>query len=74
MERKEYEKIKVQIQLRVCNVFLIWTKKYPYAFLHPETGKDICKLVLKFLDEVVSNDHLALAKQIRKHICHLVMY
>lgn len=73
MECAAYQKYKAVIQIKVCNVLLIWAKKYPAGFLHPKTGVETCDLVIAFLDNVVSLGNLTLSKQIRKNITLLVI-
>jgi hypothetical protein len=72
LSRKEFDRFRVTIQIRVCNVLLLWTKRYPAGFLHPITGVSTCNLVVKFLDEIIATDHLNLAKQIRKNVLNLL--
>lgn len=71
LSRKDFEKYRTTIQIRTCNVILIWTKKYPAGFIDPITGEEICDKVIKFLDEVVALDYLPLAKQIRRNVASL---
>ncbi|KAI8915557.1 ras guanine nucleotide exchange factor domain-containing protein [Gorgonomyces haynaldii] len=68
VSQQEFEKYKIAIQLRVCNALLLWTKKYPAAFIHPEFGQSTCDAALKFVDHVLSRDHIGISKQIRKNV------
>jgi hypothetical protein len=60
------------IQLRVCNVLLQWVKKYPYDFLRADGGEYLINSLLDYIDTVLSEENLSLAKQLRKNVIKLV--
>lgn len=68
---KDFETYRKTIQLRVCNVLSQWIKKYPFDFLHLEQGLSNCNAMLKFVDDIVSEENMSLAKQIRKNLLKL---
>jgi hypothetical protein len=71
MTRAEFEKYKSNIQLRICNVLLIWTKKYPFEFQHETDGKALTIQVINFIDDIIVYDHSSVAKQIRKNLTYI---
>ena len=68
----EFDKHRLSIQLRVCNVLLQWSKKYTTDFQHPEHGSRTCQQLLDFVDHVLAQEHPTMAKQIRKSVLKLV--
>lgn len=81
-----FDKTRLKVQLRVCNVMQQWLKKYPADFIShepftlDERKKSLItanKLVLRahflhFVESVLSSDHPNLARQIRKNVLRLV--
>ena len=56
----------------MCNVVQQWSKKYPFGFLDPLDGDNLIKEVLEFAETILAEDHVAIAKQIRRNILKLV--
>ncbi|KAL2915222.1 hypothetical protein HK105_205329 [Polyrhizophydium stewartii] len=72
LPQPEFDKFRITIQLRVCNVLLQWIKKYSWDFVHPQHGRRICNEALQVVDKVIAFEHPAMAKQIRKGILKLL--
>jgi hypothetical protein len=72
LDWKAYGEHRKPIQLRVCNVLLQWVKKYPYDFLRPDGGEEMIARLLEYIDTVLSEENLSLAKQLRKNVIKLV--
>jgi hypothetical protein len=69
---KTFNEHRKPVQLRVCNVLLQWVKKYPFDFLRQDGGADAIEILLHYIDTVLAEDHIALAKQLRKNLIKLV--
>ena len=72
MTQREFEKYRLTVQLRVCNVILQWTKKYTSDFMDEKTGEALITDMTKFTETILATDHPTMAKQIRKTITKLV--
>ncbi|KAL7750810.1 hypothetical protein RI367_003767 [Sorochytrium milnesiophthora] len=67
-----YQKERVTVQSRVCNVLKTWTKSYPTSFLDGERGQQLVDDVLQFTEEIMAEDRQhSVAKQIRKTLLKL---
>ncbi|TPX40913.1 hypothetical protein SeLEV6574_g06351 [Synchytrium endobioticum] len=71
MSQGEFEKFRLTVQLRVCNVILQWTKKYTSDFLDVKNGEALIAEMTKFTESILAADHPTMAKQIRKSITKL---
>ncbi|TPX31310.1 hypothetical protein SmJEL517_g05330 [Synchytrium microbalum] len=71
MTQREFEKFRLTVQLRVCNVFLQWTRKYTSDFMDPKNGDALIAEMTRFTETVLATDHPTMAKQIRKSITKL---
>ncbi|RKO86524.1 ras guanine nucleotide exchange factor domain-containing protein, partial [Blyttiomyces helicus] len=67
----EFERFRTTTQIRVCNVLVQWTKKYASDFLSPTSGLAFIKETMQFVEEVLAQDHVGMAKQIRKNLVKL---
>jgi hypothetical protein len=84
----EFEKARVRIQSRVCNVLLQWVKKFYFDFIDSdssvsgsfdsptaraiESKMDLRFRLLHFTEEVLVMDHPVLARTLRKNILKMV--
>jgi hypothetical protein len=66
MNLSDFNTFRKPIQIRIANVLVQWLKNYPYDF----QGDNIkCRdLVLELIENYISDEHMALSKQIRKHL------
>jgi len=71
----EFDKQRLTIQLRVCNVLLLWTKKYNTEFLETNVESEylVERLTIQ-LENVIGPDHPKLAKQILRNVSKLVIF
>ncbi|KAJ3357159.1 hypothetical protein HDU91_005452 [Kappamyces sp. JEL0680] len=67
----EFDAERKPIQIRVTNILLLWVKKYPFDFMGTTSGKENRQSLLSIVDEILSIDHPAATKQIRKHLAKI---
>lgn len=67
MTLNDFNAFRKPIQMRIANVLLQWLKNYSYDF-EGEQNNECRDLVLDLIENYISEDHLALSKQIRKHL------
>ncbi|KNE63260.1 hypothetical protein AMAG_08405 [Allomyces macrogynus ATCC 38327] len=67
----EYDRIRSNVQSRVCNVLKLWTKQYPTCFFEP-AGHALIEDLLEFTARAMAVDKQAgLGKQIRRSLFKL---
>ncbi|KAJ3370188.1 Son of sevenless 2 [Allomyces arbusculus] len=67
----DYDRIRSNVQSRVCNVLKLWTKQYPTCFFEP-AGHALIEDLLEFTARVMAVDKQAgLGKQIRRSLFKL---
>ncbi|KAI9184686.1 hypothetical protein H9P43_003741 [Blastocladiella emersonii ATCC 22665] len=68
---QDFERLRVNIQSRVCNVLKTWTKSYTTAFMEND-GSELVAQLLAFTENVMAHDkQYTLGKQIRRNLFKL---
>jgi hypothetical protein len=77
---QEFEKLRLKIQLRVCNVLQQWTKKYVSDFVGSsqagisKSKRALLTRLLHFAESTIVVDHPTLGRQIRRNVLKLVHF
>lgn len=67
----QYDRLRLTVQLRVCNVMLQWTKKYGSDFTSGPIGRQVLEELVEFAEDILAQDHCLMAKQVRKNAIKL---